>query len=570
MEGQAYREEHSLFRDRRIYCPNCDARRQRKTFEWLLFAYLAMGTAGLLLFLTGSSWRQAGAVLVNLFFLQVFLLAAIVPHELGHAFTARLFGLEVRQVLVGFGSPVLRCGLFGFPFEFRRVPFGGLALVLPDSKPNLRTRWFFMVLAGPAVNFVLASIAYFSFRSTFDINFSFTNGLNPLGLFLLANLIVVIENLVPFRTTATQGACHSDGYQLISLLFGEGVLAPKIKTPKARAVWHRVWKWVSALFLGFCALLLFGLCAFFVFAWKGQWVERIMLSVPFFLMGSFLCWAIYRRANMPMAPANGGSAVSGADDLLSPYFPLTQSYTEDIQRISEWPATVSPPLFCKQIQDLLDSEDFVEAGERLRRCLETEPRNLWMQVTYAAILQTLKHYDEAATYYDQLLAWGDLSLGSKTILKSERVRMSVLGGKFEKAAIECEEFLSQTDSVIAKALMLDLLASLPHSRNLPAYLHEADKWSRRALEIAPGFITLKGTRASVLADLGRFAEAKPLLTEVFEQSESNIDKGTASVYLALCARAEGDLITARKLAKQAARIHPEPWLKKRIQDEGLG
>ena len=102
----------------------------------------------------------------------------ILVHELGHLIAARLVGLPVRRLSVGFG-PALYHFYFGETrYQLSLVPFGGfveiegLTTPLPDPEaefwgeasttPPALSRWAraFVALAGPAANFLAAIFLY--------------------------------------------------------------------------------------------------------------------------------------------------------------------------------------------------------------------------------------------------------------------------------------------------------------------------------------------------------------------------------------------------------------------------
>ncbi len=95
----------------------------------LLLAWVAMAAYGT----SGSPAVVADAVL---FILAVF--AIVVLHELGHAVTARRFGIRTRDITL--------------------LPIGGVARL--DRMPDKPTHELLVALAGPAVNVALAAVFY--------------------------------------------------------------------------------------------------------------------------------------------------------------------------------------------------------------------------------------------------------------------------------------------------------------------------------------------------------------------------------------------------------------------------
>ena len=101
----------------------------------------------------------------------------ILVHELGHLIAARLVGLPVRRLSVGFGPTLYHFHFGKTRYQLSLVPFGGfveiegLTTSLPDPEaefwgeastiPSL-SRWAraFVAFAGPAANFLAAVLLY--------------------------------------------------------------------------------------------------------------------------------------------------------------------------------------------------------------------------------------------------------------------------------------------------------------------------------------------------------------------------------------------------------------------------
>jgi Zn-dependent protease len=137
---------------------------------FLLLAYygwLGWGEAGT----KGAEWSVA---MVLAFF------ACVVLHELGHSFTARSFGVNVRRILL--------------------MPIGGMAEF--DVIPRQPRSELLITLAGPAVNFLIATLLAVFVRFPDGIlqwdPTGLPLGFGELGRYLLAaNLVMGCFNLIP-------------------------------------------------------------------------------------------------------------------------------------------------------------------------------------------------------------------------------------------------------------------------------------------------------------------------------------------------------------------------------------
>jgi tetratricopeptide (TPR) repeat protein len=132
-------------------------------------------------------------------------------------------------------------------------------------------------------------------------------------------------------------------------------------------------------------------------------------------------------------------------------------------------------------------------------------------------------------------------------------------GRFES---ECTAFLRTIISDQQKITLLDQLACIPLVQQTPEFYQSAEFCIRKALQIAPESLTLKGTLGALLAERNDFASAEPLL-RACHQSPADNDRGITSYYLALLAENSGDFQTARRLAKQSIAIYRQPWLIKK-------
>ena len=219
LDATFFKARKSFSRSIQTYCPTCWLKQQHSTAKWVALSNLGFGALGLLLWLTLPE-IGFGRFLINLFFFHLFLVLTIVPHELGHAWMARLLGMRVFKIYVGSGKTLFTFRWFGFEFEFRPVPSGGVVVAAHRSIERLRLKQFAFVLAGPAMNLLLA-VAIWPFLDS-DQLWSFRpmeKGLQPGLVFFYANLAVLLENLLPHIVATAFGPLPSDGKQLFMAFF---------------------------------------------------------------------------------------------------------------------------------------------------------------------------------------------------------------------------------------------------------------------------------------------------------------------------------------------------------------
>jgi hypothetical protein len=110
---------------------------------------------------------------------------------------------------------------------------------------------------------------------------------------------------------------------------------------------------------------------------------------------------------------------------------------------------------------------------------------------------------------------------------------------------------------------IDTYLTLQLNEAPPTDKEQADRLSRQLLAQSDT-LTAKGTRGSVLVDLGHPAEGREILTEVLKKTKSPVDKLYAHVFLALAAQAEGLHEVALKHAIRAKKLKPSAPVLARI------
>jgi Zn-dependent protease/CBS domain-containing protein len=203
----------------------------RLHFTFLLFL-LWIGFAGM----QGFQWTRV------LFVLTLF--ACVILHELGHSLVAIHYDIPVSSITM--------------------YPIGGVAAIEKQPKPKQE---FWIALAGPAVNVVIAAILYGVLAlqgQTSTLTHAVSSAQIGTGSFLPAllglNILLVLFNLIP--------AFPMDGGRVL-----RAVLAMNIGSARATAIAARIGQGI-ALVAGALALftghLWYLLIAFFIFMGAGQ------------------------------------------------------------------------------------------------------------------------------------------------------------------------------------------------------------------------------------------------------------------------------------------------------------
>jgi hypothetical protein len=215
--ASSFRSERIPFRGARVYCPKCHSRLEENFLLGFLAADFGLGIFGLIfLFLNSSS--EVGHVWVNIFLIQLVILPSTIIHEFAHAIIGRLAGLTVLRIWIGCGKTIYRAKFFGFDTEFKMVPVGGIAFLTHRVKAKLRPRYFLAIAAGPLANLCILLIAWkFANWRHFSLEKSIQTG----TFVFLAQVLILIENLLPYRIQTALGRLTTDGLSLFQLLFSK-------------------------------------------------------------------------------------------------------------------------------------------------------------------------------------------------------------------------------------------------------------------------------------------------------------------------------------------------------------
>ena len=197
-------------------------------------------------------------VAVNQGFILV-LMACVVLHELGHALTARKFGIKTQRIIL--------------------LPIGGVATL--DKMPEKPGQELLVALAGPAVNVVIAIIlsliipikSYFNFDNIMVEEMLYAPNLqNFLFYLFVANVMLVVFNLIP--------AFPMDGGRVLRAL-----LAFRLSRVEATNIAASIGQALAIVFfiLGFFVNPFLILIAFFIFF--GAYGENQMVKQNSLLQG---------------------------------------------------------------------------------------------------------------------------------------------------------------------------------------------------------------------------------------------------------------------------------------------
>jgi membrane-associated protease RseP (regulator of RpoE activity) len=110
---------------------------------------------------------------INIFFSFV---VALVLHELGHFIAARACRIPVTEAGFGWGPQLYSIRLRGIEYQLRLLPLGAyIRLDMADLQKRGLIQQLFVLLAGIAVNLILAALAWGTFFGSFNLALALAN-----------------------------------------------------------------------------------------------------------------------------------------------------------------------------------------------------------------------------------------------------------------------------------------------------------------------------------------------------------------------------------------------------------
>lgn len=199
----------------RILCPSCvyeEAQRQSqmRLIGFAFFLMLGSSVAAL------GKTTNPGWLLINLALITLMAWLTILPHEAGHAFVAKLVGLDVDRIVLGIGRKLGTFMCFKVPIEVHLYPAGGLTLLEIRELPHFRWKFAAVTLAGPIVDILLLWAAITWGETAWRAE-RIEGGFAPVCALIAALCLGIVFNLWPMSVGTSAGSTANDGARLLSL-----------------------------------------------------------------------------------------------------------------------------------------------------------------------------------------------------------------------------------------------------------------------------------------------------------------------------------------------------------------
>ena len=229
----------SAFSSKRI-CRACVLKRSNahRYQRWAYRGFLMMATLWYVVDYDEAAmqWRLA-----DLAILSAFSFLFIVVHLLLQVAVGKLFGLQVRQAIIGSGPTLRQFDLLGLTWEIKPFPFSSAILMTTSHRRWHRLRNFLAIATGPIFNAALLVLLAERLTLPSLEEIQMGHGVALAFDILMADVIVLVMSTWPRRIRSIIKALPSDGLRLLRLLLlGKEKLRQEIAYGYAYDAWDLV------------------------------------------------------------------------------------------------------------------------------------------------------------------------------------------------------------------------------------------------------------------------------------------------------------------------------------------
>ncbi|MDO1451233.1 tetratricopeptide repeat protein [Rhodocytophaga aerolata] len=192
----------------------------------LLFAFLSkhyfylLPIALLFYQINNEQYHILANCIIHYLLLLLFFKVGVIIHELGHA----IFGLAVKahiyRIIFGRGEELLKFNLFKVPAQLYSNLNSGAVLISYRTDSNIRLNHFMTIIGGPLFTLIciVAGMSLHDFHASQLLGL---RGLSILNPFVIANMFLLINVLVPTHVYLMGVKTPTDGLALLTIFFSK-------------------------------------------------------------------------------------------------------------------------------------------------------------------------------------------------------------------------------------------------------------------------------------------------------------------------------------------------------------
>src|SRR5688572_24818041 len=135
----------------------------RVLFTLFPIGYWIVVLVGALIDSNDPEYKSLGYFLINLGFFLLLFKSAMIIHEVGHLFAAKVVGGRPRRIRLGKGNELSRFTVFGIKIIVHSRFNGGAAMASFDKTSLLKLRYAVYLIGGLGANVLIASLVYLVF-----------------------------------------------------------------------------------------------------------------------------------------------------------------------------------------------------------------------------------------------------------------------------------------------------------------------------------------------------------------------------------------------------------------------
>jgi tetratricopeptide (TPR) repeat protein len=478
----------------------------------------------------------------------IFYWAMTVPHELGHAFAAKAFGLQDIRIVIGQGAPAFSFRALGFRWLFNRIPLGGFVAFGQAKRPSTR-EYVLLVLAGPAVSALVMAMLFVLYRregSWFSLH-------HVEGIIFWANAALLGWSLIPYETEWESDQKCNDGMLVLRTLFPgryQRMKAEKRVSPfQTRFLKIILCAILSVAALGLAAL---AVLVFWAMGRREPGVAPYFLSIFFAGLAIYMGRTAYRVVWEPWVLESSKSGDAERS--------LTEEGLAELVRLSR---ATKDKLWAECARALVDGSP-MESVRVYGEVLEQFPGDPYVLYLKAYAFHRAQKND-AADATLQILAQQLLPEVAALTVACARLYYLIADDRMPEAEALCGEWERSHAPLAHKNTIVEAMVNYALYLERPNHLEAMESWIRKAIATDSNNFSMQATLGGLLVEMGRFAEAEPLLAHRIESAPSRHNRAYALFYIGLIRAAEGKKAEARDLFERATILSEAEWLGHRVR-----